>query len=157
VAPADPNHIDKTLEWEKDLRHTVAALQFDGFKGKLAFTLVSVNGATLGITPPSTDTKLYLLGFMTNQKMDLGGTAVKGQVVAAHVKAFRKDGTGLDAVEGTGTASPAFIREMLAPLRTVKPQPLTDLRDDVSDVRFYRVWANGKNGVRVQAGPDGKP
>lgn len=160
VAPADPNHIDKSLDWERDLRKSLAALQFNGFKGKLAFTLVSVNGATLGIMPPSTDIKLYLLGFMTNQKMDFGGAAVKGQVVAEHIKAFRKDKhpdypnqpTGLDAVDGVGKALPAFIREMLTPLRTVKPQPLTPLPDNVSDVRFYRVWANGKNGVHVQAG-----
>jgi hypothetical protein len=33
----------------------------------------------------------------------------------------------------------------------VKAQPLAPLKDDVSDVRFYRVWANGRNGVRVQA------
>ena len=28
---------------------------------------------------------------------------------------------------------------MLKPLREVKPQPLTALRDDVTDVRFYRA------------------
>jgi len=33
----------------------------------------------------------------------------------------------------------------------------TDLDQSVSEVRFYRVWANGKNGVRVQAAPRGKP
>ena len=58
---------------------------------------------------------------------------------------------GLDSVEGVGKASPEFIREMLTPLRTVKPQPLADKGSDVSDVRFYRVWANGKNGVRLEA------
>ena len=160
VAPADPNHLDATLEWEKDLRHSVAALQFDGFKGKLAFTLVSVNGADLRVTPPSADLKLYLLGFLTNQKMDFGGAAVKGQVVAEHVKAFRKDKhpdypnqpTGLDSVDGAGKSTPEFVRDMLKPLREIKPQPLTDSKDDVTDIRFYRIWANGRNGVRVQAG-----
>lgn len=48
-------------------------------------------------------------------------------------------------------ADSAFIREMLKALREVKPQPLTVLGDDVTDARFYRVWANGKNGVRIQA------
>ena len=90
VAPADPNHLDKTLDWEQDLRRSVAALQFDGFRGKLAFTLVSVNGGTLCVKPPSADLKLYLLGFLTNRTMDFGGAAVKGQVVAEHVKAVRK-------------------------------------------------------------------
>jgi hypothetical protein len=32
-----------------------------------------------------------------------------------------------------------------------QPQPLTALKDDVTDVRFYRVTTNGKNGVRLQA------
>jgi hypothetical protein len=54
-------------------------------------------------------------------------------------------------------STPEFIREMLISLRTVKPQPLTDLDQIASDVRFYRVWANGKNGVRVPAAPEGKP
>lgn len=167
VAPGDPNHLDSTIDWEKDLRHSVAALQFDGFKGKLAFTLVS-STASLCVKPPSPDLQLYLLGYMVHnpaKEIDFGGTAVKGRVVAEHIKAFRKDkhpdypnqSSGLEAVEGVGKASPAFIREMLTPLRTVKPEPLTDKGGDVGDVRFYRVWANGKNGVRVQAEPDGKP
>ena len=54
-------------------------------------------------------------------------------------------------------STPEFLGEMLIPLCTVKPQPLTDLDQSASDVRFYRVWANGKNGVRVQATPRGKP
>jgi len=54
-------------------------------------------------------------------------------------------------------STPEFLGEMLIPLRTVKPQPLTDLDQSASDVRFYRVWANGRNGVRVQAAPGGKP
>jgi len=58
---------------------------------------------------------------------------------------------GTAAAEGTGQASPAFIREMLKPLREVKPQPLTALQDDVSDLRFYGVTTNGKNGMRLQA------
>ncbi len=152
VAPGDPNHLDKTLEWEKELRHSVAALQFDGFTGKAAFTLVSSNGGPIRVTAPSTDLKLYLLGFVTNNNVELNDPAVKGQVVAQHVKLFRKDGTGLDTGENTGTAAPAFIREMLTALRTVKPQPLTTLKEGVTDLRFYRVHANGKNGVRVQAG-----
>jgi hypothetical protein len=40
---------------------------------------------------------------------------------------------------------------MLKPQREVKPQPLTALEDDVSDMRFYRVTANGKNGMCLQA------
>ncbi|MHB9133696.1 MAG: glycosyl hydrolase family 28-related protein [Armatimonadota bacterium] len=141
-------------EWEADLRKSVASLQFDGFRGKLSFTLVSANGAEIRVKPPSADLQLYLLGFMTNQKINLGGPEVKGQVVAEHVKVFRTNGTGLDSVDGVGKATPAFIRDMLIPLRTVKPQPLTDLKDGVTDVRFYRVWATGKNGVRVQAGAE---
>jgi hypothetical protein len=90
------------------------------------------------------------LGFQTNRKIDLGGEAVRGQVVAEHLRGARTDNGGTALVEGTGPASPAFTREMLKPLREVKPQPLTALQDDVSDVRFYRVTANGKNGLRLQ-------
>ena len=152
MAPYDPNHGAK-LAWEEDVRQAVASLQADGFHGKLAFTLVSVSGGDLRVSPPSPDLKLYLLGFLTNRKVDLGGAEVKGQVVAEHVRYVRADQTGGDAVDGVGQASPEFIREMLRPLREVKPQTLSALKDDVTDVRFYRVWANGKNGVRLQAAP----
>ena len=84
---------------------------------------------------------------------ELKGDATKGEVVAEHLKAFRKERTGLDSIDGIGKASPEFIREMLVPLRTVKPQPLANAGSDVSDLRFYRVWASGKNGVRLQAAP----
>jgi pectin methylesterase-like acyl-CoA thioesterase len=137
--------------WEADLRQTVAPLQFDGFQGKVSFTLVSTNGADIRIVPPSPDLKLYLLGFITNKNIDLGGAAVQGQVVADFMKIYRKEPTGLDSLPDIGHATPAFIREMLEPLRTVKPHLLTDLPEGVTDVRFFRVWANGKNGVRVQA------
>ena len=36
---------------------------------------------------------------------------------------------------------------MLKPLRKVKPRSLTAVKDDATDIRFYRVWANGRNGV----------
>ncbi len=93
----------------------------------------------------------YEYGFVTNHRIELGGPDVKAQVVAEHVRVFRKEPAGLDAVEGTGKATPDFIREMLKPLREVKPQPLAAPREGVTDVRFYRAWANGRNGVRVQA------
>jgi len=147
----DENIAKRLGAWEADVRKSVAPLQFDGFRGKLAFTLVSTNGAAIRVVPPSPDLKLYLLGYVTNQKIELGGPEVKGQVVAEHVRVFRKEPTGLDAVEGTGKSTPEFIREMLKPLREVKPQPLAAPKDGATDVRFYRVWANGRNGVRVQA------
>ncbi|HET6384322.1 MAG TPA: hypothetical protein VFJ58_13090 [Armatimonadota bacterium] len=36
-------------------------------------------------------------------------------------------------------------------LRELKPPSPTALKVDVTDVRFDSEWANGKNGVRVQA------
>lgn len=154
VAPyagIDENYAKGLGGWEGDLRKTVAPLQFDGFRGKLAFTLVSANGADIRVVPPNPDLQLYLLGYLTNKKIDLGGADVQGQVIAEHTRLFRTNATGTDAVEGVGKADPAFIREMLTPLRTVTPQPLTPCAPEATDLRFYRVWANGKNGVRVQA------
>jgi hypothetical protein len=152
LAPFDPNH-GKELAWEKDLRRTVAPLEVNGFRGKLAFTLVSVSGGDLRVKPPSPDLKFYLLGFYTNGQVDLGGVEVKGQVVAEHMRLMRKDRTGTDTADGSGKSTPGFVREMLKPLREVKPRPPTAVKDDVTDIRFYRVWTNGKNGVRVRAAP----
>jgi hypothetical protein len=152
MAPFDPNH-GQELAWEKDLRGTVAALEVNGFHGKLAFTLLSVSGGDLRVKPPSADLKFHLLGFLTNGRVDLGGTGVKGQVVAEHVRLTRKDRTGTDAADGSGKSTPAFIREMLKPLREVKPRSPIAVKDDATDIRFHRVWTNGRNGVRVQAAP----
>jgi hypothetical protein len=150
MAPFDPNH-GQELAWEKDLRRTVAALEANGFHGKLAFTLLSVSGGDLRVKPPSADLKFLLLGFLTNGRVDLGGAGVKGQVVAEHMRLTRTDRSGTDVAEGSGQSTPAFVREMLKPLREVKPRSLTAVKDDATDIRFYRVWANGRNGVRVQA------
>lgn len=147
----DENVRQRLGTWEADVRKSVAALQFDGFRGKLAFTLVSSNGADLRVKPPSPDLRLCLLGFLTNRGIDLGRPDVRGQVIAEHTRVMRGNATGTDAVGDVGKANPAFIREMLKPLREVKPQPLSALGDDVTDVRFYRVWASGSNGVRIQA------
>ncbi len=151
VAPADRE--SNKLDWERELRGRVEAFQFDGFKGKVAFTLFS-STASLRITPPSPELKLYLLGYMmSNRKMtfDLGGEAFRGQAVAEHGKVFRPDGTGLETLEGRGQATPEFLREMLAPLRTVKPQPLAEPRPGVTNLRLHRVFAAGRNAVRIQA------
>ena len=151
MAPFDPNH-GTQLTWEEDVRRTMASLQIGDFRGKVALTLIAIGGGDLCVKMPSPDLRLYLLGFNgRNSKIDLGGAAIKGQVVAEHLRLQRKDGTGSDAADSVGKASPEFIREMLKPLREVKPQPLTALKDDVTDVRFYRVTTNGKNGVRLQA------
>jgi hypothetical protein len=154
LAPFDPNH-GQELAWEKDLRRTVAPLEVNGFHGKLAFTLVSVSGGDLRVKPPSADLKLHLLGFYTNAQVDLGGAEVKGHVVAEHTRLMRTDRTGTDHAAGSGKSTPEFVREMLNPLRQVKPRPLTAVKDDATDIRFYRVWTNGRNGVRVQAAPGG--
>ena len=61
------------------------------------------------------------------------------------------NGNGVLSADGLGKDSPEFLREMLATIRTQKPQPITDLPDGVTDLRFYRVWMSGKNGLRVQA------
>ena len=150
MAPYDPNH-GQQLEWEKELRQSTKSLQIDGFRGKVALTLISVSNGDFCVKAPSSDTKLYLMGFMTNKNIELGSADVKGTVVADHMRMFRTNATGLDAIDGKGTATPEFIREMLQPLREVKAQLLTPLKDDVTDVRFYRVWTNGKNGVCIQA------
>ena len=151
----DENVAKGLADWEAELRKTVAPLEFDGFRGKVSFTLVSTNGADIRVQPPSPDLKLYVLGFYTNRRIGLGGPEVKGRVVAEHMRVARKNSTGTDAVDGSGKSTPEFIREMLKPLREVKPQPLAAPKDGVTDVRFYRVWANGKNGVRVQAATSG--
>ena len=152
MAPYDANH-GQNMEWEKEIRQNTASLQLDGFRGKVALTLISVAGGDFRVTAPNTELKLYLLGFLTRDKITLGGPEVKGQVVAEHTKHFRQNATGLDSIEGVGSATPQFIRDLLQPLRTVKPLPPAPDKDGVTNVRFIRVWVNGKNGVRVQAAP----
>jgi hypothetical protein len=136
--------------WEEDVRKTLAPIEINGFRGQVSLTQLQVNGAHLRIKPPSPDVKLWMPGFFTNAKLDLGGDAVKGQVVMQHARRVRDNATGTDTIPDSGKPSPAFLREMLKPLREVRPQPLTTVKDGATDLRLHRVWANGKNGVRIQ-------
>jgi len=100
---------------------------------------------------PAPDLKLLLLGVAFPRQVQLTADDFQGQLAADHIK--QSTSNGLVAVSGTGEATPAFLREMLTPLRTVKPDTDDNLAADVTDVRFYRVWCYGKNGLRVQASP----
>ena len=162
MCPVDPNHFDDTKEWERDVRATRAAFHFDGFKGKAALTLVSTSDGKVRIVPPSPDFKLCLLGFFMHHvsEVNFGGDAFTGSAFATHRRAMRSDGahpyypgqnTGTEALPDMGeTPSPDFLREMLVPLRTLKPQPPAPTKDGEQDLRFFRVFLGGNTGLAIQ-------
>lgn len=135
--------------WEKELRQQVAPLEFDGFKGDICFSLVSSNGAALHIKP-SPELNLLLLGYLSNMPNDFGGDGAKGQTVLTNFRVQRKDGTGSDAKPGLGELKPEWARTMLKMLRETRPQPLEPTPSGTTDVRFFRVMAVGKEGVRLE-------
>ena len=159
MCPADENHIPRTDPWEMDVRADRAAFQIDGFAGNVSLTLCSSGGGTFAIIPPSPGLRLYLLGFKTDSGVDFGGEAVEGVAIAEHTRKRRTDThpdypwqpTGTETTPDIGTASDDFVREMLVPLRTVKPQNPVKRPAQENDLRLYRVWVDGKTGLRIQA------
>ena len=140
-------------EWEKDVRKTTDPENIDGFKGKISLVMVSLNNTKMRIAPPTADLKLLLFGsVLPGPNKWLADPEVKGHIVTANMKT--SNGTGGASADGVGKASPEYLREMLAALRTVKPRPDTELPDSATDVRLFRVWAHGLNGIRVQANPE---
>ena len=152
MAPYDPNHGQK-LTWEEDFRPTVVPMQVDGFRGRVALTLVSMSNGDVRVKSPGTGLELYLLGYYgRTSAVDLGGPAPGREVVCEHMRLAPKGNvTGALAAEGSGKASPEFVREMLRALREVRPRPLAAPIEGVTDVRLYRVWADGRIGFLVRA------
>jgi len=148
--------------WEKDVRAKYPSFGIDGFKGTAALTLISSDCGPFAIAPPSPDVRLYLLGYYGDEAgLDLGGDAVKGVVCAEHTRMplrypphpdYPNQSIGTTDIPNEGIAStPEFIREMLAPLRTVKPQPLVPRGKGEQDLRFFRVWLHGETGLKILA------
>jgi len=84
---------------------------------------------------------------------------MKGVAIADHVRRYRKDSHPQYSWQPTGTAeapdigktTPEFIREMLIPVRTLKPQDYTVARgENENDLRFFRVWLKGRNGIHIK-------
>ncbi|MCL1857019.1 MAG: hypothetical protein FWF84_05205, partial [Kiritimatiellaeota bacterium] len=159
MCPADRNHLDRTTEWEKEIRANRAAYEFDNFSGNVTFSLLSTSDGTVRVVPPSPNLKLYLVGFSTSAEVDFGGEAMNGSAISHHRRAPKQDShpdypwqhTGTMAMPDHGAPSPEFTTEMLAPLRTLKPQHIGPRADHKNDIRLYRIWAIGRHGLRIQS------
>ncbi|MCX7935140.1 MAG: hypothetical protein N3A66_07775, partial [Planctomycetota bacterium] len=141
------------IPWEAELRQQVAPLEFDGFRGRVAFSLVSTNGGALRVKPPSAELSLLLLGYVSNaDNDDLGGEALQGRVALAHFRFHRSriDNLGSDAKPGVGELEPGWTLDMLKTLRQTKPCNLEAVPEGATDLRFFRVMASGREAVRIE-------
>jgi Pectate lyase superfamily protein len=59
-------------------------------------------------------------------------------------------GTRTIPTSNQGTTDPAFVKSMLAQTRAAVQQPIAALKNGVTDLRFYRVWAtNSTNSIHL--------
>jgi hypothetical protein len=126
-----------------------APIRIEGFRGKVTLSQIEPNGGPLRVSGAGKETRVLGLGLIFGKDAPV---QVDGQAPVAllHCRRARADATGTDSLPDVGKPDPAFLTEMLAPLRSVLPRPLTNLSPDVTDLRLYRVATDGLEGVRVQ-------
>jgi hypothetical protein len=125
-----------------------SVLKLENFRGKLTLTQIEPNNGPFRIVGGGKETKMLALGLIMRQMPLLFEQASPdAKIAVVNSRLFRENGTGTDSLPDVGKADPAFLREMLATLRTELPKPLTEIKDGVTDLRFYRIMVNGLNGV----------
>ena len=131
-----------------------AVMLLDNFRGKLTLSQIEPCNGAFRINGGNQDTKVLGLGMIMRQMpMQFEHANPAAKIACLHGRLFRENGTGTDSLPDVGAADPAFLRDMLQPLRTMLPQPLTTLDDHLTDLRIYRVRANGKEGMRLTGTP----
>ena len=129
-----------------------AVIDFDGFSGEVTLSQIEpMNGPIRVKNAPNL--KLLMLGLFSRdaplQMQDAGGA----KVAFLSGREFRQDLTGTDSLPDIGPWDPVWIKARLARLRETAPQPLTPIKDGLTDLRLYRVMTYGKEGVRLEGQP----
>jgi hypothetical protein len=131
----------------------IPSIEIDNFSGRVLLSQISAFNAELKVTDDNENLKMLLLGWTLypGKGKPLYITPTKGQV---GLLSGRQD---LDVppyfvpIPNSGNNEPQFILEMLEPLRTQLPRPLSEPMDGVTNLRFDRVFVEGKEGIRLQA------
>jgi hypothetical protein len=84
------------------------------------------------------ETNLLLLGLIGNQPSYILRKSSAGYMSSVNNKLSTKAGT-VQTPDSGEAPSPEFTRSMLNQSRTIKPLPLTDLSNGITDVRLFRV------------------
>lgn len=128
-----------------------AVIAVDGFRGKVLLSQIEPMNGPLRVSGGSAETAVLGLGLITRDApLSLAKASPEAGVAFLSCRTFRKEPTGTDSLPDVGTASPAFLREMLQPLRTTLPRAVDDLPARVTDLRVYRVFTYGKVGVELR-------
>jgi hypothetical protein len=126
-----------------------AIMAFDNFRGQVTLCQIEPMNGPLRVTGgPGLD--LLMLGLLTRGVRLQLDQAQGDHLAFLNSRSFRPDGTGSASLPEQGLTHPDFLRERLAPLRSVSPRPLTAIREGLTDLRLYRVMAYGKEGVRLE-------
>lgn len=128
-----------------------AIIAFDNFKGSVTLSQIEPMNGPLRVTG-GRGLDLLMLGLITRDAPLQLDQATGDHISFLSSRDFRKNGTGTDQLPETGSAQPDFLRQMLTPLRTVLPQPLTPIKPGLTDLRLYRVMTYGKEGMRLEGG-----
>jgi hypothetical protein len=124
-----------------------AAVEADNFDGLLSLLAVNL-GARMTVHGAGSKTNALFMG-MGNADGFWANTSPQAR--AAQVGSLQYvPGTGAVNLPDQGKPDPAWLRQMLAPLRSEQPRPLSALPPGITDARFYRVSVdNAPVGIRL--------
>jgi hypothetical protein len=116
---------------------SIPVVEINGFHGQVTLAGVLTYDTILA-TNAQSDTSVLLLGIEGHQAnyVTQDTTVSNFALLNSHLYT---SGSGSFPIPNQGSASPSFLRNMLASTRTEKPSPLSPLPVGVTDVRIYRV------------------
>jgi hypothetical protein len=124
---------------------SIPVVEINGFHGMVTLAGVQLNNSVLAANAQS-DTSILLLGIEGTQAnyVSVDPTVTNFALLNSHAYtvgtgSYSGWGLGSFPIPNQGTASPNFLRSMLASTRTEKPDALAPLPAGVTDVKLYRL------------------
>ena len=143
-----------TLPGEK-ARRDLFAIDLDGFAGRVAIIGTGMDSMNpqVRLAGDGQAMKFLALGVVFDQAEPYFSNESKN-AEAAMLACRRKTKTGYANLPTVGKPSEAFLREMLAPARTVLPTYWQPAPDGVTDLRMHRIMVQYEvgEGITVKAG-----
>jgi len=135
---------------------SVPAIEINGFHGPVTLAGVNLNNTILA-TNAQSDTNILLLGLEGHQSnyVTRDATVTNFGLLNSHLYDPQN---GSLPIPNQGSASPAFVRSMLASTRTETPNSLAPLPAGVTDVKMYHLAIeNTGTGLDVSGGGGSSP
>ena len=115
----------------------VPVVEVNGFHGNVTLAGVLLN-STISVSNAQNDTNVLLMGLEGYQAnyVTTDGSLNNFALLNSHLYDFN---LGSYPIPNQGSTSPSFLRSMLSPTRTARPDALNPLPAGTTDVKLYRV------------------